>query len=65
MTVKGVQFVSDSEGRKTAVLIDLRKHRQEWEDLYDVMVAESRRREPRVSLEEVKRRLNSTRKRRA
>jgi hypothetical protein len=65
MTVKGVQFVSDSEGRKTAVLIDLRKHRQEWEDLYDVMVAESRRREPRVSLEELKRRLNSTRKRRA
>ena len=65
MTVKGVQFVSDSEGRKTGVLIDLRKHRQEWEDLYDVMVAESRRREPRVSLEEVKRRLNSIRKRRA
>ena len=64
MTVKGVQFVSDSEGRKTGVLIDLREHRQEWEDFYDVMVAESRRSEPRITLEELKRRLRPSRKRR-
>ena len=37
MTIKGVQFVADASGKKTGVLIDLRRHRQEWEDLYDAI----------------------------
>ncbi|MFQ5840468.1 MAG: hypothetical protein ACE5HK_07085 [Candidatus Methylomirabilales bacterium] len=64
MGVKGVQFVSDAEGNKTGVLIDLRRHRRVWEDLYDAMVAESRKDEPRMAWEDVKRRLRPKRKRR-
>ena len=47
----------DSKGNKTAAVIDLRKHRKLWEDFYDSLLAESRAREPRESLDSVKRRL--------
>lgn len=55
--MKGVQFMVDSQGKKTAVVIDLRKHAELWEDFYDAAVAGQRRKEPRESLESVKRRL--------
>ena len=55
--MRGVQFLVDGEGRKTAVLIDLKKNAQLWEDFYDVALAGSRAKEPRESLESVKRRL--------
>ena len=32
MTIKGVQFIADSRGKKTGVLIDLKRHRREWEE---------------------------------
>ena len=41
----GIQFVTDDKGRKTAVLIDLKKHGDLWEDFWDGLVSESRRRE--------------------
>jgi hypothetical protein len=56
--VKGVQFVVDDQGEKTAVVIDLRKHRGLWEDFYDRAVAKAREVEPRESLASVKQRLN-------
>ena len=62
--IKGVQFVVDDDGEKTAVLIDLKKNAQLWEDFYDVTLAKSRASEPRESLESVKRRIGSPRKRR-
>jgi hypothetical protein len=49
----GIQFVTDARGRKRAVLIDLEKHGELWEDFHDIMVVHSRRNEPRVSLESV------------
>ena len=55
--IKGIQYVIDESGEKTAVLIDLKEHRELWEDLYDTLVAEQRRDEPRESLDEVKQRL--------
>jgi hypothetical protein len=64
MAIKGVQFLSNTDGKKTAVVIDLRRHRQAWEDLYDAMVAESRNDEPRVAWKDVKRRLRVRRTRR-
>ncbi|MBI4516866.1 MAG: hypothetical protein HY699_13735 [Deltaproteobacteria bacterium] len=57
MTLRGVQFVSDAEGNRTGVLIDLKRHRRVWEDFYDIMVAESRAREPRVDWKTVRERL--------
>jgi len=43
--MNGIQFVTDEKGRKVAVQIDLRKHRAIWEDFWDGLVAESRRKE--------------------
>lgn len=64
MTLKGVQFVSDMEGKKTEVLIDLRRCGPIWEDFYDVLRAEARKDEPRVPWEDVKKRLRARRARR-
>ena len=55
--MKGVQFVIDERGQKTAVVIDLRRHADVWEDFFDVAVAKSRQDEPRESFAAVKRRL--------
>ena len=52
--MKGIKFVMDEEGKKTAVLIDLKKHGEMWEDFYDSLVARARAEEPRESLETVK-----------
>jgi len=55
--VRGIQFVVDSSGRKTAVQIDLREQRRLWEDFYDRALAKQRASEPRESLETVKKRV--------
>ncbi|MGD0006897.1 MAG: hypothetical protein ABSE06_21985 [Anaerolineaceae bacterium] len=55
--LKGIHFVVDESGEKTAVQIDLKKYGNLWEDFYDTLIAVSRTDEPRETLEEVKRRL--------
>ena len=55
--MKGINFVTNTRGRKTAVLIDLKRHGQLWEDFYDSVVVRNRAREPRESLDAVKERL--------
>jgi len=50
----GIQFVTDEKGRKVAVQIDLKRHRQLWEDIEDMLVSRSRRNEKRIPLEKVK-----------
>lgn len=50
----GIQFVIDAKGRKTAVLIDLRKHKAIWEDFYDGLVSEQRRKEKGIPIGKVK-----------
>jgi hypothetical protein len=50
----GIQFVVDDKGRKVGVLIDLKKHRAAWEDFWDGLVSESRRKEKRIPLQRVK-----------
>ena len=52
--MSGIQYVTDERGRKVAVQIDLRKHRELWEDIEDVLVSRSRRHEKRIPLEKVK-----------
>ena len=54
--MKGVNFVTDSNNNKVAVLIDLKileKQENQIEDFIDGIIAESRKDEERVSLEEV------------
>ncbi len=55
MNMPGIEFLRDRKGRRKAVLIDLKKHRRLWEDLYDAYLAHSRRGERRESLATVKR----------
>jgi hypothetical protein len=50
----GIQFITDEKGRRTAAVIDLKKHKALWEDFEDVLVSRSRRHEKRVPLERVK-----------
>jgi hypothetical protein len=50
----GIQYVTDEEGRKVAVQIDLREHAELWEEFEDVLVSESRRGEERIPLEKIK-----------
>ena len=55
--MKGVQFLADERGTTTGVLLDLRRHRRLWEDIYDTWIAEQRKGEARVAWKDVKRRL--------
>ncbi len=55
--MKGVQFLVNEQGEKTAVVIDLKKNSDLWEDLRDGALARQRAKEPRETLEVVKRRL--------
>jgi hypothetical protein len=55
--MSGVQFIVDADGNKTAVVIDLKKNAELWEDFYDRALAQSRENEPRETLESVKKRL--------
>jgi len=60
--MEGVQFVTNDKGEKTAVLIDIKKHSELWEDIYDIITARLRANEPRESLESVKKRLHNQNK---
>jgi PHD/YefM family antitoxin component YafN of YafNO toxin-antitoxin module len=59
VAVRGVQFVTDTDGRKVAVLLDLEEWGELWEDIYDNMLAEERADEPTESWDAVKERLKA------
>lgn len=65
MNMPGIEFLIDRKGRKKAVLIDLKKHKNLWEDLYEAYVAHRRRNEPRETLVQVKRLIERKAKRKA
>jgi hypothetical protein len=55
--MEGIQFVTNEKGQKVAVLIDLRKYGELWEDMYDSLIARLRADEPRESMASVEKRL--------
>ena len=57
MAIERAQFIVDERGRKTAVILPLRRYRELIEDLHDIELVEKRRHEPRIPWEEVKKRL--------
>lgn len=52
--MKGIQFVIDDTGKKTAVIISLEEWGELWEDIYDILVSEARKGEPTLPWEELK-----------
>jgi hypothetical protein len=48
----GIQFVTDEQARKVGVLIDLEKHGAIWEDFWDGLVSESRRKQKGIPYEQ-------------
>jgi hypothetical protein len=55
--MSGIEYLVDKRGRKTAVVINLKRHRRLWEDFQDAMLAQRRKGEPRELLETVRRSL--------
>lgn len=58
--MKGIEFVVDEAGERKAVLIDLSEHAELWEDFYDTLLAREREHEPRETLAEVKKKLDTS-----
>ena len=59
--MKGVSYITDKNSQKKAVIIDLKtleKYDEQIEDLFDAIIAESRRDEPSVKWEDIKKRLS-------
>ena len=52
--VRGIQYVTNDDGKKVAVVIDLKMHGELWEDIYDGLNARRRARETRYSLQTVR-----------
>lgn len=57
MGVVQERFVVDTRGKKTGIILPLRRYRRLMEDLHDLAVVAERREEAPISLEEMKRRL--------
>lgn len=58
--MKGVSYITDEKNRKKAVVIDIKtleKYDDQIGDLLDVIIAESRRDEPTIRWEDLKKRL--------
>lgn len=58
-TMKGINFVTNEKNERIAVQIDLDKYSELWEDFYDVLIAESRKDEETISLDELKNELKN------
>ncbi len=55
--MEGIQYVTNENGEKVAVQINLKKFGEVWEDFYDNLLARRRAKEPGESLESVRNRL--------
>lgn len=55
--LRGLKYLYNAKGKRTAVLIDLEQNPALWEDLFDVALARSRANEPTEPWATVRRRL--------
>lgn len=56
--MEGIRYIIDDKGEKKAAVIDLDIYGNIWEDIHDILIVESRKSEPRVKWEEVKKGLH-------
>jgi hypothetical protein len=59
MEMKGISFVTNDANKKVAVLIDLKEHGDLWEDFYDGLIAEQRKDDELISLDQLKQELKN------
>jgi PHD/YefM family antitoxin component YafN of YafNO toxin-antitoxin module len=57
MIAEPEQYLVDSRGKKTGVILSLRHYKQLLEDLHDLAIVAERRDEDTVSLQELRQRL--------
>lgn len=60
MSSQAQQFVVNNSGKKTAVLVPIRKYEKMLEDLHDLAVVAERKEEKPVSFADMKRRTKET-----
>lgn len=51
--MEGINYVTDDENNKVAVQIDLKKYGMLWEDFYDSLIADLRKDEEKIPLEDI------------
>jgi hypothetical protein len=56
--MQGIDFVINEKGIKKAVLIDLEKWGEIWEDFYDILISKEREDEEEISWEDMKQELD-------
>ncbi|MEI7586391.1 hypothetical protein [Runella sp.] len=49
----GIKFITDEKGRRTDVVINLRRYSKELEDFFDHLVFEERKQEETVPFEKI------------
>ncbi len=54
---KQERFVTDTKGKKTGIILPLKRYQKLMEDLHDLAVVAERKTEKTISLDEMKRRL--------
>jgi hypothetical protein len=59
LAIRGIQFVTDAQGKRVAVQLDLNEWGELWEDIYDNIVADSRKGEPTIPLDQFEAELNA------
>lgn len=52
--MQGIDFVIDEKGIKKAVLIDLEKWGEVWENFYDILISKQREDEEEIAWEDLK-----------
>ena len=55
--MEGILYLTDENNNKKFVQIDLEKYGEMWSEFYDVLIAESRKNDEKIPLEEVKKML--------
>jgi PHD/YefM family antitoxin component YafN of YafNO toxin-antitoxin module len=56
---QGEQYVIDENGRKTGVIVPVKRYQRLMEDLHDLAVVAERRKERLITLEQMTRRLKN------
>ncbi len=57
LAMEGIRFVTDENGDKIAVQLDLERYGDLWEDIYDQILVRSRKAEKREPFEAIEKRL--------